>query len=321
MFRFWLPLMDLLEAIHWPMAFYLFCAASVIVLEPLAASRSAWLPPVVQNTVRIFLGFGKTLDVKKNKGSLLVKFCTVPKRWFTHFYIVSATTGVCSVALLVLVYGLAIPPPAFILRTLDLITTPNRAAAGSSLQSIVSTALLALQCCARLYECCRVSVFSATAVMNILQYFVGFAHYIFAYAVILSQTPALTTGGSSQVVVTSSDWWRCIAACAVFLVAFFVQRDSLRRLAALKRPVSADGSRGYAMPTGGCFSAVSCPHMSAEITMYAALSLLQPNVAWASLMLFIISNQVHVALSNHRWYSATFKDYPIGRTAIVPGLL
>lgn len=54
-----------------------------------------------------------------------------PVRWFTHFYIVSVTTGVCSVALLVSVYGLAMPPPPFVLRILDVITTPNRATAGS----------------------------------------------------------------------------------------------------------------------------------------------------------------------------------------------
>lgn len=81
-------LLKTLDTVHWPSAFYLFSALSVIILEPIAASSSPWIPAHLQKSVKIFLGFGKTLPVESKRNSWWIRFMTVPKRF-----------GICSFCL------------------------------------------------------------------------------------------------------------------------------------------------------------------------------------------------------------------------------
>ncbi|KAA0190146.1 hypothetical protein HAZT_HAZT008792 [Hyalella azteca] len=316
-------LFDIVLAVNWPAAFYLASAGIVVVLEPIASSSVPWLPSILQKSVQTFLGFGKTLPVKKHGNSWWIRFMTVPKSWFGHFYVVSSSVGLLSCFLLYIVYGRGVAPPSWVFSSLDLLTSPRRQPSDSSLLSVTSVVLLTVQCCARFYECYFVSVFSSSAVMNVLQYAVGFLHYISAFTLLLSHTPALVSGGSTSLVYTTEEVAFCIACSFYFGLAFAVQRDSIARLARLRKEAKlVQGRAGsYVLPVGGAFEYVSCPHMSAEVIMYTALFALHRNAATAIMWLFVFSNQVHVALSNHRWYRSIFADYPLSRRAICPGLL
>ncbi|KAF2354531.1 3-oxo-5-alpha-steroid 4-dehydrogenase C-terminal [Trinorchestia longiramus] len=312
----------ILLAINWPAAFYLASVGVIVILEPISVSSSPWLPDRLKKAVQALLGFGKTLPVKNSNNSWWIKYMTVPKSWFRHFYVVSASIGLLSCALLLSVYWGHADPPRWIVAGLDHFTSASRQPGDSSLLYITSVVLLTLQCCARLTECYYVSIFSSTARMNLVQYGVGFAHYICAYSVLLAHTPALVSGGNRMMEVRAEDALYCFVCYAVFAAAFLLQRDSLSKLANLRRAAQTRGSTSsYILPIGGGFEYVSCPHMCAEVLMYTVLVALVRNPAAAIMWLFVFTNQVHVALSNHRWYRSTFPDYPLNRRAIFPALL
>ena len=71
---------SLVPAIHWPVAFYLSSALSVLVLEPLASPHNNVCPIRLKRAIQTLLSFGKTFDAKKNSNGLWTKYMTVPKR-------------------------------------------------------------------------------------------------------------------------------------------------------------------------------------------------------------------------------------------------
>lgn len=97
-----------------------------------------------------FLKYGKTLKSGSNPFINIY----VPKRWFTHFYMIHLSLSVLNAHL-------------FIWRQ------------NGNLNDVQSIMILNLiQSARRLYECCYVSKFSQSAKMHIFHYLVGFFFYI-----------------------------------------------------------------------------------------------------------------------------------------------
>lgn len=82
-----------------------------------------------------------------------------------------------------------------------------------------------------------------------------------------------------------------------------------------------DGSDGYKIPQGGLFRWVSSANYSGEIMLWCGWALMSWTAAGLIFALFTIANLGPRALSHHRWYRATFADYPAQRKALIPGLL
>ncbi|KAJ2449807.1 hypothetical protein EV183_004687 [Coemansia sp. RSA 2336] len=78
---------------------------------------------------------------------------------------------------------------------------------------------------------------------------------------------------------------------------------------------------GYAIPRGGLFELVSCPHFLCEIVEWLGFAVLSGSPAAWTFCLNVVCNLVPRAYFIHKWYHATFADYPQTRTAIVPYLL
>ena len=97
--------------------------------------------------------------------------------------------------------------------------------------------------------------------------------------------------------------------------ATHVRADAL--LARLRAP----GETGYKIPRGFLFDAVSCPNYLGEIVEWIGWALAAWSLAGASFAFWTIANLLPRALTHHRWYRATFPDYPKARYALVPGLL
>lgn len=112
-------------------------------------------------------------------------------------------------------------------------------------------------------------------------------------------------------------------AIGVFLHAWYNQFVSNVILANLRKNKSGTiVTQKHLMPTGGYFDKVSSPHMFFEIVIYVALYvLIHNNSSWLFVLCWVLTNQIENAWLTHKWYVATFPDYPVERRAIFPMLL
>ncbi len=107
---------------------------------------------------------------------------------------------------------------------------------------------------------------------------------------------------------------RFFAGVALFVAGFVVNRHADAVLSRLRAP----GERGYKIPHGGLYRLVSAPNYLGEIVEWSGFALAAWSPAAAVFVLYTIANLVPRAWANHRWYRATFADYPTSRRAIVP---
>jgi 3-oxo-5-alpha-steroid 4-dehydrogenase 1 len=89
---------------------------------------------------------------------------------------------------------------------------------------------------------------------------------------------------------------------------------ALRRLRAASRG-------GYGVPRGGAFELVSCPNYLGEIVEWTGWAIASASPAAAAFAVWTAANLAPRALAHHRWYRATFPEYPRARKAIVPFVL
>ena len=112
------------------------------------------LEPVLPTAVLELFRYGKTLNGPVQ--SSLVGLISVPKSYFTHFYIFSSIY-------IPLLLGLAIVEasgrslPGSVKPALDLLCTSDRTSSTSGTSVLLALTLLSLQCFRRLYECVAVN--------------------------------------------------------------------------------------------------------------------------------------------------------------------
>ena len=107
---------------------------------------------------------------------------------------------------------------------------------------------------------------------------------------------------------------RFVVGLALFAAGFVVNQHADATLFALRR--TAGG--GYGIPVGGLYRWVSCPNYLGEILEWCGWALATwswPGLAFA---VFTFANLAPRALSTHRWYRETFRDYPPERKALIP---
>lgn len=110
---------------------------------------------------------------------------------------------------------------------------------------------------------------------------------------------------------------RLIGGVLLFAAGYYVNRRADAMLAALRRP----GETGYKIPRGWLYERVSSPNYLGELIVWAGWALATWSLAGAVFLLWSAANLIPRALANHRWYRATFPDYPPERRAVIPGVL
>jgi hypothetical protein len=108
-----------------------------------------------------------------------------------------------------------------------------------------------------------------------------------------------------------------VAGLVLFVTGMAANWWADRTLIALRKP----GETGYAIPRGGLFEWVSCPNHLGEIVEWAGFALMTWSLPGFAFAFWTAANLVPRALAHHRWYQATFPEYPAGRKAVIPGLL
>lgn len=79
----------------------------------------------------------------------------------------------------------------------------------------------------------------------------------------------------------------------------------------------------HSIPSGRYFDYLSAPHMTFEVLLYVALTIILPsNPSWYLVLFWVFSNQVANACLTHKWYLEHFNEYKdYSRWAIIPYLL
>lgn len=194
--------------------------------------------------------------------------------------------------------------------------------------TFIAILLLFIQCVRRWYETHFIQIFSSTSRINVTHYIVGYFHYFGAFLTIMSQATGFTHATPHRPYLTNSlrladcglvQW----LAIGLFLHAWYNQFVSNVRLANLrKNPSGTVVTQKHLLPSGGYFDSVSSPHMLFEVVIYVALYLLiHTNSSWLFVLCWVLTNQIENAWLTHKWYLATFAEYPAERRAIFPLLL
>ena len=110
---------------------------------------------------------------------------------------------------------------------------------------------------------------------------------------------------------------RFVIGVAVFIAGMALNLHADAILLRLRRP----GESAYAVPYAGAFRYVSCPNYLGELLEWVGWALATWSPSGLAFCLFTAANLIPRALSNHRWYRATFADYPARRRALIPGVL
>ncbi|XP_064103727.1 polyprenol reductase-like [Macrobrachium nipponense] len=248
----------------------------------------------------------------------IISMMEVPKRWFFHFYIVASVVITMAALQMWSIYVMGNPLSHWTSFILDFLTVQHRKSSVSVTAAGISLLLLMLHLYRRLYESLCVSVFSSSH-MNIIHYIFGHTHYIGTIALMVSEAPGFDN--SLDIVVTALQVHH-VVGLVLYIIGSSMQHQSFRILAGLRKNSREDLKHEHKMPEGGMFEYLSCPHMFAELLVYTGiLIVLQGHTGWLVVTIWVISNQIQVALMNHSWYISTFKDYPKHRRAILPFVL
>jgi steroid 5-alpha reductase family enzyme len=111
---------------------------------------------------------------------------------------------------------------------------------------------------------------------------------------------------------------RFLVGVLLFLGGMAVNLSSDYRLLGLRR---SGGARYQNPPARGLFRWVSCPNYLGEIVEWCGWALATWSLAGLSFAAWTVANLVPRALAHHRWYRATFPEYPAARKALIPFLL
>ncbi|KAK9314558.1 hypothetical protein V1522DRAFT_199892 [Lipomyces starkeyi] len=238
--------------------------------------------------LRYLLQYGKTLEsitpvecAPRPKNSLIESSCdailkplgfTVPKRWFTHFYVLGLSLSAASSVMLYLCHSGKVTFPVrfliyideFLTKKLTLLLAKDALALNASdinvsyTRAMAATTIVTLQCFRRLFECIFVEKMSQTARMRGGHYIVGYLFYVAATAATWSHALESTLAGDEE-----GDSVPKIAII-MYLVAAFTQYTAHDQLSRLKK---------YSPPPPTMlFKHLVCPHYTAEVVIYLAVA-------------------------------------------------
>lgn len=107
-----------------------------------------------------------------------------------------------------------------------------------------------------------------------------------------------------------------IIGAVLFVAGFIINRQADSILHGLR----GRGELRYKIPHGGLYRYISCPNYFGEIlewTGWAVATWSLPGLAFA---LWTFANLAPRARAHHKWYHQNFKEYPLERKALLPGL-
>ncbi|XP_030420036.1 polyprenol reductase isoform X4 [Gopherus evgoodei] len=259
-------------------ALWLLLAAAflaALLLELLQAPRAGLGARLFQDLIR----YGKTKSGCGQRPAWL-RLLDVPKRWFSHFYILSVVWNSFLLLLLIQALFLSRPFPVWLQNLLSALggASQNQDVGNKHLSVLLVLMLLLLHSFQRLIECLYISVFSS-GVLHILQYCMGLGYYIVIGLTVLCQVPANVSNGkvvSLNHSIPFGDWFERVS-CPHYFAELLIY-------------VSMAVIFGF------------------------------QNLTWWLVVMFVLFNQALAAVLCHEFYVNKFSCYPTHRKAFIPFL-
>lgn len=102
----------------------------------------------------------------------------------------------------------------------------------------------------------------------------------------------------------------------LFIIGFVINRSADNTLRGLRK----EGETGYKVPYGGLYEYISCPNYFGEIMEWFGWAIATWSWAGLAFAIWTFANLAPRARAHHKWYHQNFKDYPVERKALLPGL-
>lgn len=248
---------------------------------------------------------------------------TVPKHYFSHFYVVGLmTAALCIVELVSLSKS---NTSLFIMQLLDRYDSRIGTHHVSREQCVLGLWLFTLHLTRRVYESFWVEKPSKTATMHVSHYLIGVGFY---GAMVLGTWLEGASNVESSLSQQQDTYFNMtsLAAIALFLYASYHQYKCHAILSMLRQ--SKDQASSYSIPRGDWFEILVTPHYFADILVYLSLNILYrfQNYILICGLLWTIVNLSVVSGETQRWYQSHFsaeklnQAFPHGRKRIIPGL-
>lgn len=293
------------------------CTLLIVFLGGLINNFEHKLPVIIRQAYR----YGKF----SYKGHpTLIKILEIPKSSYKHFYVFGSVCATVAVLVATNIYFFN-GENLYILRVLlDLVGGYHRKTSVSAVSALLALILFTLHMYRRLYETVCVSVFSDTCI-NVTHYLLAYLHYFGCVCALLMEAPgfAQLSFEHRTVFVLSELKWTDIGGALLFIWASYRQYTCAVLLANLRKNKNGVVEHyKHTIPKGDLFEYVSSPHMLCEVILYLSLAIiLWGHTTWPFIFVWVLSNQMEIALLVHWWYIAEFKDYPKNRRALIPYVL
>ncbi|CAH6888194.1 polyprenol reductase isoform X2 [Phodopus roborovskii] len=247
----------------------------------------------------------------------------VPKRYFSHFYIVSVLWNGFLLWFLSQSLFLGAPFPNWLRALLRTLGATHFRVGQLALSAFLVLTSLWVHSLRRLFECFYISVFS-NAVIHIVQYCFGLVYYVLVGLTVLSQVPM----DDKSVYVLGKNLlaqarWFHVLGMLMFLWSSAHQYECHVILSNLRR-----NKKGvivhcqHRIPFGDWFEYVSSANYLAELMIYFSMAVTFGfhNLTWWLVVTYVFFSQALSAFFNHKFYKSTFVSYPKHRKAFLPFL-
>uniref|UniRef100_A0A452FA97 Polyprenal reductase n=1 Tax=Capra hircus TaxID=9925 RepID=A0A452FA97_CAPHI len=276
--------------------------------------------------------YGKTKEGAPPRPAACRAF-DVPKRYFSHFYIISVLWNGFLLWSLTHSLFMGAPFPNWLHGLLRILGTAQfrESREGQCLEGNPSLALSAflvlvflwLHSLRRLFECFYVSVFS-NAVIHVVQYCFGLVYYILVGLTVLSQVPM--DGRNVYVIgknLLMQARWFHILGMMMFIWSSAHQYKCHVILSNLRKNKAGVVIHcNHRIPFGDWFEYVSSPNYLAELMIYISMAVTFGfyNLTWWLVVTYVFFSQALSAFLSHKFYKSKFISYPKHRKAFLPFL-
>ncbi|XP_022124057.1 polyprenol reductase [Pieris rapae] len=271
----------------------------------------------------IIKGFKYGAFAYQGSGANYLQIIEVPKALYRHFYAFSSIFSISTLVYAVLVYYYEFTVHKYLLFILKLILEQDEASV-SAAAVCIALSLLTLQCFRRCYETYFLQVFAKESKMNLSHYIAGLVHYFAVIIAAVGQGPLFCGSQDREKIVWIDKRTKLLAIPCIlmFTWAFYEQYKTNIIFANLRKDKSGNViTETHKIPHGRLFNHISSPHRLCEIIIYTVLIALIPTKTYFCIYVWVLCNQIQTAIHAHVWYKNTFKEYPLKRDAIFPGIL
>lgn len=81
-----------------------------------------------------------------------------------------------------------------------------------------------------------------------------------------------------------------------------------------------DGNKKYAVPQGGLFGLLVCPHYVFEMIMFVGMALIGQTLFGCSMALFVFFYLTARTIQTKQWYMKKVDGFPKERSVLIPGV-